>query len=165
MYDHPMWKIPTPHGEMIFHGRTIDIDWAYVDPTTKRIEDEDTRNTHFEVWVEAGPPFDEEAYAKEMGTEAQAPPGGWNWMNKWGSTHDYDLDCGADDLETALLILADLVDVFYDPTGQSRKDRPVRCEGTFKDEDQDKYISGCTDAGDGFCVRCGFRVDKKKETE
>lgn len=160
LYEHPAWDWPTLHEDVGCPDVCIDIGWAYVNPTTHAVEDDNNLNTHFEVWIEAGPCFDLEEDTARNGLPA--PDGGWNWTNKWTSSHDLDLDCGADDLETALLTLATLVDVFYDPaTGKNRDNRPVRCEGSFKDGDTctENWVSGCTDAEDGFCARCGFSVE------
>lgn len=168
--DHKMWQVPVTldeedmalfdedAGGLGVEGRTIhvsrmtslvDIDWVHVDPETETIEDDDARNTAFRVWIEAGPMWDQSEGEQE-------PDGGWDDFNRWVPSHDTDLDCGAADLETALLTLAALVDVFYDPdTGDDRADRPKRCEGTLV---EDVYASGCTRGDDGFCVRCGFIV-------
>lgn len=132
----------------------IDIDWVYVNPLTDIQEDDESLNTVFRARIEAGPMFDQSQ------ADDDAPEGGWNDYNKWCPSHDVDLDCWAEDLETALCVLATLVDVFYGADGQDRFDRPVQCEASFRDDvvTIENYVSGCTDACDGFCVRCGFAV-------
>lgn len=157
--NHPAWDILTPYGRMSRVSECINVQWAYVDPVTRRIEDDESRNTQFEVWIEAGPMHDLEQDCAEG--HGAAPVEGWNWGNRWCSGHDHDLDCGAPDLETAYLLLASLVDLFYDPeTGKARPGRPRRCEGSFEGEIRsENYRTGCSDAGDGFCTRCGFRVE------
>lgn len=57
VFDGPDWITTT-----IFLGgfdECVDIDHAYVDPTTERIEDDEARNTTFRVWIEAGGWLDE----------------------------------------------------------------------------------------------------------
>ena len=139
----------------------IDIEFVYVDPSNETIDTKDaSKNTAFRVWLEAGPMYD----MSESGNQ-EPPKGGWNDFNKWVPSHDVDLDCGAPDLETALCVLANLIDVFYDPeTGQDRVDRPKQCAATYTDDiiDVEHHVSGCTAADDGFCVRCGFRTERTR---
>ena len=153
LYEHRAWKIEV-HGHLFSHAWTcVDIRFNYVDPETLTIEDDETRNTHFEIWLEAGPMFDQ---ASDTSSGFPPPEGGWeNHPSRWIRSHDPDLDCGAADLETALLRLANLVELCYDPeTGESRSDRPRRCEGTF--DENDAYTPGCEPASDGYCARCGW---------
>lgn len=138
----------------------VDIAVVYVDSTTERIEDDATRNTAFRVWLEGGGWHDEST--EDDGRPE--PEGGWNKYNKWIGCHDVRLDCGAADLETALLILARLVRFYYNDDGTDRADAPEQCEGNWGGKSGfearvEDYVSGCEDAGDGFCVRCGFRVE------
>ena len=79
-----------------FEGRfleSLDIEVVKVDPKTKRIEDERTRNTLTQVWLECGPRY-------KGKTDDPFPP-------VW--THDIDLDCGGDTFEAAIIRLAELV--------------------------------------------------------
>jgi len=148
---------PEDVGKVIYrnlHHALIHITWMYVNPLTDIQEDDESLNTAFRACIEAGPMYDRSLVMEEE------PEGGWNDYNKWGVSRDVDLDCWAADLETALCDLATLVDVFYGEDGQDRHDRPEQCQATFRDDvvEIENYVSGCTDAGDGFCVRCGFAV-------
>lgn len=126
---------------------------TYTDPETLCIEDDDSRNTHFRIWIEAGPLFDASA-DKDAGF--REPQEGWNDYNRWLPTHDYRLDCAADTHEEALLRLAALVDLYYDENGNDRLDAPIKC-GSFQDKKPDGTYreQDCTPAADGFCERCG----------
>jgi hypothetical protein len=66
-------------------SRCLDINVVKVNPITMAIDDNKELNTKVEIWLEAG------AYRKEC------------------ATHDYDLDCGADTFEEAIVKLANLV--------------------------------------------------------
>ena len=67
-----------------------------VDPITRRVEDDPTRNTHVEIWLESGPGL----------TEPGSPGGSVPW-------HDVDLDSSGDTFETALIRLAQRVSAKY----------------------------------------------------
>lgn len=82
----------------IFHGRFLEglyMEVVKVDPETRRVEDERSRNTMTEIWLEAGPYREKEEY-------------GTHW------THDIDLDCGGATFEEAIIELARLVREKYD---------------------------------------------------
>lgn len=67
-----------------------------VNPETNTIDDDTTKNTKVQVWLEHGG-YDEE----------------------WGSTtHDFDLDCGGDTFEEAIVELAKLVQKYYTEDGK-----------------------------------------------
>lgn len=157
--EHPAWNVSGVFGHPWNRFEDcVRISFAYVDPGTHRIESDEARNTHFEVWLEAGPMHDQAADTERDPETFPAPEDGWDGApDRWVHGHDPDLDCGADDLETAFLILASLVDLLYDPkTGRDRENRPHRCPGSFTTDDE--YVAGCTGAGDSFCVRCGWAV-------
>lgn len=73
----------------------LEVMTAKVDPSTGRVEDDETRNTKVEIWLEAGP------YTKEPGFEGEVP------------NHDYRLDCGGDTYEQAIIKMANLVLEYY----------------------------------------------------
>ncbi|OHD21607.1 MAG: hypothetical protein A2Y38_02175 [Spirochaetes bacterium GWB1_59_5] len=129
----------------------IEINVVYVNPATELIDDDDNLNTAFRTWIEAGGWCDVSLEGESFPT----PEGGWNNDNRWMRSHDYRLDTGSTDLETALLELARLVRFFYGDGREGRAGAPVACEGHFKD---DRYIHGHQDAGDGFCTVCGFNI-------
>lgn len=133
-------------------SQCIDISVVYVNPATEEIDDDGELNTALRVWLEAGPWFDQSEEA------CFTPSEGWNDDNKWTGSHDINLDCGAEDIETALLELARLVRFFYDEGKVYRQGAPVQCDGSFEDKEMTKYRSGCRDAGDGFCSVCGFEM-------
>jgi hypothetical protein len=141
-------------------GECIDISHVYVDPTLERIVGKlgwhgmHPRNTAFRVWIEGGGWYD---MSKQP--EFNEPEGGWTEFNQWGHCHDPNLDCGAPDLETALLNLSIRTYWYYGSSGKEyRMDVPKQCEGTLDGHDQ--YHTGCVDAGDGFCKVCGYLVSE-----
>lgn len=147
---------PGWHDEVIHDGsmlECVDVDIVYVNPANRRIDDDDSLNTQFEVWLEGGGWLDLSEDANAPG-----PEGGWNQYNKWCRCHDPDLDCGAPTLLEALLKLARLVRFYYSDDGTHRKNVPERCQGRFLDEDLKQWQSGHSDAGDGFCALCGYEI-------
>ncbi|MCI0560890.1 MAG: hypothetical protein MN733_20590 [Nitrososphaera sp.] len=77
-----------------------------VDPVTRRIEDDQSRNTHPEIWLEAGPWLT----AKEAGMDDLCK----DEDSIYGfPSHDYNLDCGGDTFEEALIKMAGLVKENY----------------------------------------------------
>lgn len=68
----------------------LDIEVVKVNPETKEVDNDFSKNTHVEVWLECGP------YDKDC------------------RIHDLDLDCGADTFEDAIIKLAKLVNDKYD---------------------------------------------------
>lgn len=112
---HPVWFVPVKdnrkNGFDFLPGmgweECVDIDIAFVNPITRRIDDDDSLNTQFEVWIEAGPPVD-------ISNEPHPPPpGGWNKYNRYARSHDFNLDCGGDTLQEAIMRLALLVKEHY----------------------------------------------------
>lgn len=78
----------------IFQGRFLEglyVEVVKVDPETNCIEDDSARNTKTQIWFEAGP------YLSEH--------------DCW--SHDYDLDCGGDTFEEAIINLSKLVHEKY----------------------------------------------------
>jgi len=87
--------------------RLLDIDVQYVDPITKRIEDDTSRNTFTQVWLELGVQYQDE-------TLKTFPDINDYVENKWlYNSHDMNLDCGGDTFEEAIINLALLVEEFY----------------------------------------------------
>lgn len=110
----------------------VEVESTYVNPDTKCIDDHDSKNTLFQVWIEAGPMV---AFNPKFRTR-QDPA--------LVHSHDLRLDCGADDLETALLYLAARVKTFYNDDGTAKN---------IKDECE--YHSGNLNE---FCHTCGFLI-------
>jgi hypothetical protein len=121
------------------------------------VDDNESKNTQFEVWFEAGGWFDQSKDDEFY----YVPDGGWNDDNKWMACHDIRLDCGGTTMEMALCELARLVRFFYNDDGTPREGMPEECgwhpEGTG---DSLRWVDDCVDAGDGFCKVCGFRIEK-----
>lgn len=69
-----------------------------VNPETNAVDDDRAKNTKVQVWLEHGP------------YEAQPD-------NFPQHTHDWDLDCGGDTFEDAIIRLAELVKEHYDDNG------------------------------------------------
>jgi len=114
--DHALWSYPLENGSVWqdFHD-CVDIGFAYVNPETLSIDEDESKNTLFQVWLEGGGWFD--ASLEDHLVENNRPDEGWNENNKWWNSHDIRLDVGANDLETALVLLAKKVAEYYDTDG------------------------------------------------
>lgn len=82
-----------------FH-RCLDIDVQKVNPDTEEVDDDRSKNTKTEVWLECGP----------WHSRKKDPA----WFDDYPdmpdcASHDIDLDCGGDTFEEAILELAKLV--------------------------------------------------------
>lgn len=66
-------------------------------PETNAVEDDSTKNTRVQIWLEHGP------YDKE-----------------YQHTHDFELDCGGDTFEDAIIELARLVKEHYNDDGSHK---------------------------------------------
>ena len=78
----------------IFNGyfnQSLDVEVVKVCPDTKSIEDDKSKNTKVQVWLECGP-------------VVMKPSGRVDYYE-----HDLDLDCGGDTYEKAINRLAELV--------------------------------------------------------
>ena len=111
LYDHPV----VDDIDKGYHN--LNIRPAYVNPETKMIDDDESKNTHSEIWIEGGPPYDMSFDQENWGT----PPEGWNQFNRWMRSHDCRLDCSGDTLEEALLKFAALLKFYYHDDGSDRK--------------------------------------------
>lgn len=89
-----------PHN--MFHEQLY-IMWTWVDPVTKMVEDDQERNTSFEVWLEHG-------CVHDLTNDDFTPDSEWD---KYTCSHDWDLDCGGPNLDEALIELAMRVKHFY----------------------------------------------------
>lgn len=78
----------------------LDIYVAKVNPETLIEEDDKSLNTKTQVWLEFGSAFLDLDDNEKIQFE-----------------HDYNLDCGADTFEEAIIILANLVDKYYNDDG------------------------------------------------
>lgn len=159
--DHPAFAVRiNPEGDIWNRQREcIRLYPTYVDPSTERIEEDEERNTAFRVWVEAGPMHD---YSKDEG--ALVPYGGWDSGNRWVLGHDPHLDCGAPDLESALLELAIRVQFFYNEDGTDRDVTPEQCKWKEQLAAHDppdginEFRTTCMPDHEDFCMVCGFHV-------
>jgi hypothetical protein len=85
----------------------LDIWVAQVDPVTRQVADDASGNTHTEIWLELGPVYwqrDAPGDYQALFEEAQSAE---------AVTHDYELDCGGDTFEAAVISLARLVHEQY----------------------------------------------------
>lgn len=73
-----------------------------VNPETNEIDDDLSKNTKVQVWLEHGP--------WEKSADAIFPQ----------HTHDWDLDCGGDTFEEAIIELANLVKKHYNDDGSKK---------------------------------------------
>jgi hypothetical protein len=108
LQEHPLYlkhfeyEIP----ESMWESGGLYIHYAKVDPKTKRITGDKSKNAHTEVWLESGP-----WYSYEIAVLTGEDP---EFANKNGlHSHDIRLDCGGDTFEAAILKLAGLVNKFY----------------------------------------------------
>ena len=95
LQNHPKFYHPEFNTPGFFE--TLDISVQKVDPETRRIEDDKSRNTRVEIWLEAGP------YHVIQGDEVDL------YGDGVAHSHDYDLDCGGATYEEAILKMAKLV--------------------------------------------------------
>ena len=72
-----------------------------VNPETNEVDDDNSKNTKTEVWLECGP-----------------------WSAEY-NTHDWDLDCGGDTFEEAIIKLAGLVKKWYNDDGVKRSSKDI----------------------------------------
>ncbi len=115
LYQHPVVQ---DYEKPYFH---LDIVPAYVNPETRMIDDDASKNTHFEVWIEGGPPYDMSKSDDGMGGCIwPTPEEGWNEQNRYMKSHDTDLDCGGDTLEEALLNFVARLKYYYNDDGTSK---------------------------------------------
>ena len=95
------WKFLREH--KIFNGSFEYGLWTEVvkvNPETNAIDEDFTKNTKVQIWLEHGP-FDAE----------------------WGlTTHDLDLDCGGNTFEEAIIELAKLVTKYYTEDGKRKEE-------------------------------------------
>ena len=90
------WRFLEKH--KIFEGFFNDGLWVKavkVNPETDAIDDDATKNTKVQIWLECG------AYEEPC-----------------GFAHDTDLDCGGDTFEAAIIELARLVRKYYTDNGE-----------------------------------------------
>ena len=73
-----------------------------VNPETDAVDDDDNKNTKVQIWLEHGP--------------YEIQPG--NCCSQ--HTHDWDLDCGGDTFEDAVIKLAELVKKHYNNDGSKK---------------------------------------------
>ena len=72
----------------------LDISLMKVNPLTNKIDDDKSKNTKYEYWLETGPWVEDEDFGMI-------------------AAHDYQLDCGGDTFEEAVCFLAKNVESVY----------------------------------------------------
>ena len=91
---HEAWEFLLEHKMFQRHFRDLlYIMVVKVNPLTNEVDDDQTKNTKTQVWLEVGP-----------------------WSEQY-HTHDWDLDCGGDTFEEAICELAELVKQYYTDEG------------------------------------------------
>jgi hypothetical protein len=93
-----------PHGGF---WDCVEVIVTHVNPETESIDDDDEKNTQFEIWLEGGMHYD-------MANNG-APTGGLFEFSRYALVHDLRLDCGGPSLHAALLAMADLVEEHFGP--------------------------------------------------
>ena len=144
LFDGPDWVDFTYDDGSIYER--VHVEYVYVNPEREFIEEDDSLNTAFRVWLEGGPWHDQ-----ATDEHTPAPPEGWNEWNRWCGSHDIRLDCGAPTMEEALLKLASMVECFYNDDGSARGGGIWWCSW---DDDE-----GCNPGDDGYCTKCGFAIE------
>ena len=89
------WKFLEGHkafNEYFSLGLYVEV--VKVNPVTNEIDDDATKNTKVQVWLECG-----------------------TYVETNGLIHDIDLDCGGDTFEEAIIELAKLVKKYYSDDG------------------------------------------------
>jgi len=93
LYNHPIFQEEVNYNNDTWNEshfkECLDIDVVKVNPKTNSIDDDETKNTKVQIWLECG------KYNKEF------------------RIHDIELDCGADTFELAIIELANLVMEWY----------------------------------------------------
>lgn len=137
LYDHRIWE----YGEPAYSDveRLLSIRPVYVSDRG-HVEDDESLNTHFEVWIEAGPMVDNSK------GDMPEPRGGWHRGNRWTRGHDIRLDCGGETMEEALLILYARIQTFYHEDGTS--------DGRWWCSE-----AKCQNPEGSFCTTCGFLIE------
>tara|TARA_B100000745_G_scaffold294597_1_gene237796 strand:- start:5572 stop:5994 length:423 start_codon:yes stop_codon:yes gene_type:complete len=104
--NHPVWDLsedrPSEYITKDPWQWCIDMDHVWVNPDTDEIDDDESLNTSFRVWIEAGP----WGHPPEMAHPCH--------------THDLRLDCGGKSVPDAFLELADLVEKYYNDDGSEK---------------------------------------------
>lgn len=80
------------------------INVVKVNPVTQEIDDNEEKNTLVQVWIETGAWHMPEDYPEEDR---------WQISKDGIQNHDYDLDCGGNSFEDAIIELAKLVKEKY----------------------------------------------------
>lgn len=104
--EHPVWTRQGDN-ECLSSGywNMLEFDFVHVNPAKEEIDDDDSLNTAFRVWIEVHV---------------------WEWFSvdgqnyEWVKAHYHKLDCGGPTMEAALIELANLVHECYDETGKER---------------------------------------------
>lgn len=94
---------PFPY-DVNYFDDCLDIFVAKVNPETLREEDDKSLNTKTQVWLEFG------------GASVDLDDN-----HKVQISHDWNLDCGADTFEEAIIQLANLVDKYYNDDGTCKE--------------------------------------------
>lgn len=104
LFEHPIFKYKGSLTSLTScFPDCLNITTQKVDPQTHTIEDDKSRNTHVEIWIEVRTYESQE----EAGIPDDQMLPGWDLTGV--PCHDYKLDCGGDTFEEAIIELAKLV--------------------------------------------------------
>jgi hypothetical protein len=110
LYKHPaFFKHGIRSGQPGFF-EALDVSVQKVNPKTGVIDDDPSKNTRVEIWLEVGPWGDpaSEELSKIWGDIPPDHP-----ISHGIATHDYELDCGGATYEEAIIKMATLVKEHY----------------------------------------------------
>ena len=96
LYMHPKFYCDAQYEAL---PRNLDINYVRVNPDTMTVDDDTTKNTLVDVWLEFGPwgYLDEDWFGSQ------------EEHDRWVPSHDINLDCGGADFEEAFRNLCNLV--------------------------------------------------------
>jgi hypothetical protein len=100
LFEHPLFKYKGKLTRSCFPD-SLNITTQKVNPETRRIEDDKSLNTHVEIWIEVT--------SYEEGSKDDFLYDEWRGI----PCHDWELDCGGDTFEDAIVELARLVKEKY----------------------------------------------------
>jgi hypothetical protein len=89
-------KIFKDKNECYYFSHCLSIDVVKVNPETREIDNDHTKNTEVEIWLECGKWItDEPDFSQGI------------------ASHDYELDCGGETFEEVIILLSKLVKSKY----------------------------------------------------
>jgi len=137
----------------------VEINPTFVNPETAMIDDDHSKNTRLDVWLESGGWIDRALRNDDSTLKVTR-------YDRYEACHDPVLDCGGTTIEEAFLELAVRVKFYYTDAGENRQPQCEPCDGFLfdgvDDEKRDKshwYFSTCLPDDEGYCRHCGFEYE------